>query len=322
MQRQLNKPLAVGQKGLRYTVRPGMTLNAIANELADKGILEHPKYFAFEARRQGKASQIQAGQYQLATATTPLKLLDMFIKGRVIQYTFTLVEGWNFKQMIAAIAAEKNLIHTLGNASADEIMRRIGDANVHPEGRFFPDTYYFTAGTTDVQMLRRAYRTMEHELERAWQGRDAKLPYTTPYEALIMASIVEKETAKPEERAQIAGVFVRRLKVGMKLQTDPTVIYALRDTFDGNLRRRDLGIDSPYNTYRHKGLTPTPIAMPSAAAIHAALHPGDGDALYFVAKGDGSHQFSTTLREHNWAVARYQRRASAPSRLGKRDERK
>ncbi len=232
----------------------------------------------------------------------------MLVEGRVVQYSLTFIEGSTFREMMQTIEQHPKLIHTLRGLDDGMIMERIGQPNTHPEGMFFPDTYTFPAGTADHTILRRAFEDMAKTLVQTWAERARDLPYSSPYQALIMASIVEKETAVSSERPRIAGVFVRRLKRGMLLQTDPTVIYALGQGFDGNIRRGDLQIDSPYNTYRYPGLTPTPIAMPGAASIHAALHPADGDTLYFVAKGDGSHEFSATLDQHNRAVARYQLR--------------
>jgi len=216
------------------------------------------------------------------------------------------VEGWNFKQMRVAIAGQQALEQTLVELSDQEIMQRLGYADEHPEGRFLPDTYHFPKGTTDLAFLKRAYQAMQGLLDAEWEQRDPGLPLNSPYEALILASIVEKETGLASERPEIAGVFVRRLKKGMKLQTDPTIIYGMGESYKGNIRRRDLKQDTPYNTYLHKGLTPTPISMPGADALHAVLHPKEGKSLYFVAKGEGSHQFSKTLVEHNRAVRKYQ----------------
>ena len=235
-----------------------------------------------------------------------LQLLDDLVAGKVIQYALTIPEGLTFRQIMQLLRQQPELRHTLADDSPAAVMQAIGEPGQSPEGRFYPDTYHFPRGTTDVQFLRRAYRTMAGVLQQEWQARDTGLPYKTPYDALIMASIIEKETAVPAERERIAGVFVRRLEKGMRLQTDPTVIYALGQSYDGNIHRRDLSLDSPYNTYRHAGLPPTPIAAPGRDSIDAALHPAPGEELYFVARGDGSHEFSRTLEEHNRAVARYQ----------------
>jgi UPF0755 protein len=253
-----------------------------------------------------RGARIQAGTYRIMTGTTPPALLKQIVEGRVAQFGLTLVEGWNIYQVMDAIERSDSLKHTLRGMSNAQIMERLGRPAEHPEGRFFPETYKFPKGLTDLAFLQRAYRLMEERLAYEWEQREPGLPYKSPYEALIMASIVEKETGLASERRQIAGVFVRRLKKGMRLQTDPTVIYGLGVGFDGNLRRRDLLADNPYNTYRKAGLPPTPIAMPGADAIHAALHPAPGNALYFVARGDGSHHFSATLEEHNGAVIKYQ----------------
>jgi UPF0755 protein len=224
----------------------------------------------------------------------------------VVQYPLTLVEGWTFRQVMEALQADERLEHLIEDPSAEAVMARLGRRGVHPEGRFFPDTYHFTRGSSDLDILKRAHAAMERVLAEEWEARADGLPIESPDEALILASIIEKETGLASERAEIAGVFVRRLRLGMRLQTDPTVIYGLGDDFDGNLRRADLRNDHPYNTYVHAGLPPTPIALPGREAIRAALNPADGETLYFVARGDGSHAFSVTLEEHNRAVRKYQ----------------
>ena len=299
-------PLEVGKSGLHLEVEPGSHFSSIARELQAKGALTHPRYLNWMARLEGVASRIKTGEYLIAPGTTPPQLLRQLSEGKVIQYSLTLVEGWNFYEVMQAVEGDPNLKHTLKGLSDAAIMQRLGHPGEHPEGRFFPDTYYFPRGTADVQFLKRAYREMTERLQQAWQNRDKDLPLRTPYEALILASIIEKETGAPEERPEIAGVFVRRLRKHMRLQTDPAVIYGLGRSFDGNLRRRDLHHDTPYNTYMHRGLPPTPIAMPGEASIYAALHPAPGDALYFVSRGDGTHKFSATLKEHDAAVRRYQ----------------
>lgn len=299
-------PLEVGKQGLDLLVEPGTSLAGLAAALHREGVLDRPRYLIWTARFKGLAHSIQAGEYHVVPGTTPSQLLRQLVAGRVVQYALTLIEGWTFEEMMATVNAQPDLKHTLGGLDGDAVMAALGFPGQHPEGRFYPDTYHFPKGTTDVAFLHRAYRMMQERLEREWAEREEGLPLKTPYEALILASIVEKETGLKEERAAIAGVFIRRLKKGMRLQTDPTVIYGLGGQFDGNIRRRDLSRDNPYNTYRHKGLPPTPIAMPSGDAIHAALHPAPGDALYFVSRGDGSHYFSATLEEHNRAVIRYQ----------------
>jgi UPF0755 protein len=244
----------------------------------------------------------------LQAGLTPEQLLRRLAEGKVVQHSITLVEGESFKLMMQRIAAHPVLEQTLDSIEPDAVMKAVGHPGIHPEGRFLPETYHFPRGSSDVDLLRRAYRDMEAFMQASWAERDSDIPLQTPYDALILASIVEKETAVAEERARISGVFTRRLEKGMRLQTDPTVIYGLGDSFDGDIRYRDLRTDTPYNTYTRSGLPPTPIAMPGKDAILAALHPAEGKALYFVARGDGSHQFSSTLKEHNRAVDRYQRK--------------
>lgn len=300
-------PLSLPPGGIEYTVARGATLRDIAAELAGRGIIREALHLRLLGRARGDAHRIKAGEYALNQGLTPAALLDLLVSGKVIEYSLTLVEGWTFKQVLESVRNHPVIVHTLApDAAPDAAMTAIGRAGQHPEGRFFPDTYLFPRGTTDVQMLLRAYDRMAQVLAEEWEARAEGLPIETPYEALTLASIVEKETGKAEERPEIAGVFVRRLEKRMLLQTDPTVIYGLGDTFDGNLRRRDLERDTPYNTYTRAGLTPTPICMPGRDAIRAVLHPADGDALYFVATGDGGHHFSATLAEHNRAVSRYQ----------------
>jgi UPF0755 protein len=302
----LRTPLSVGNEGAVYVVRPGTSLSQLARGLQHQGIITHPHYLAWLARWHGQAQHIRAGEYRIDPGTTPEELLEMLVAGKVILHSLTIIEGTSFQQMMATVRADEALEHTLKELSPDQIMAKLGHADQHPEGLFYPDTYRFPRGTLDVEFLARAYNTMQQRLDREWESRDPNLPLNTPYEALILASIVEKESALPEERSRIAGVFVRRLRRGMRLQTDPTVIYGLGDSYDGNIRSRDLRKDTPYNTYTRNGLPPTPIAMPSGDSIHAALHPAPGKALYFVAKGDGSHHFSATLEEHNRAVIKYQ----------------
>lgn len=302
----LQTPLKFGSQGLDYQVDPGVNLTQVVSDLSQRGILEHPRYLLWHARWSGNANRIKVGEYHFAKDTTPVKFVTQLSVGKVVQYALTLVEGRSFHQIMDAVNKNEFLSHSLQGLSAKEIMLQLGYPNVHPEGRFFPDTYNFPKGTSDIDFLRRAYRAMEQQLEQAWHERDAGLPFKTPYEALILASIVEKETALPHERSAIAGVFVRRLQRKMRLQSDPTVIYGLGKNYDGNIRRADLSRETPYNTYRRFGLPPTPIAMSGYEAIYAALHPQDGNSLYFVSRGDGSHQFSETLKEHNAAVIRYQ----------------
>ena len=299
-------PLGIPTDGEVYELRPGSTVSTLANDLHEMGYLDKPLYLRLLARWDGSAKKIKAGEYQFSPGMNPRDLLNLLTSGKVMSYSLTLVEGWNFKQVRQAVGQHSALTQTLKHLSPAEIMKELGYPDEHPEGRFLPDTYRFPRGTTDKAFLRRAHEAMRKILEREWSERQEGLPLKTPYEALILASIVEKETGLASERPAIAGVFIRRLRKGMKLQTDPTVIYAMGDEYKGNIRRRDLRRDSPYNTYVHKGLTPTPISMPGADAIRSVLHPEDGKALYFVARGDGSHQFSATLKEHNQAVRKYQ----------------
>lgn len=304
--RFVETPLALPDEGALFTVAPGATVRAVGHDLQRKGYLSNALYLRLLARWSGQASKIQAGEYFLSRGTRPPDLLDQMVAGQVTAYSLTLIEGWTFRQVLEAIGTQDALIQTLQGLSETEIMTRLGHPEQHPEGRFLPETYQFPRGTSDREFLRRAYKGMEQALSEAWAGRAKDLPLASPEQALILASIVEKETGLASERPRIAGVFTRRLKRGMKLQTDPTVIYGLGEAFDGDLRYRDLVTDTPYNTYTRKGLPPTPICMPGRAAIQAALHPADGKALYFVARGNGSHEFSATLEQHNRAVRQYQ----------------
>lgn len=299
-------PLKLPDEGLVYTLSPGTGLRGISQELTAQGLIPYPAYFWFLAYLEGNPRGLKAGEYAICPGSTPRDLLRQLEEGRVIQHALTLVEGWTFSKVMETLRADDRLEQELVGLSDSEVMARLGYPGEHPEGRFFPDTYRFPRGTSDLSFLRRAYQAMVQMINEEWPKRAPGLPLSRPYEALVLASIVEKETAAAHERAEIAGVFVRRLKKGMLLQTDPTVIYGLGEDFDGNLRRQDLERDGPYNTYRRAGLPPTPIALPGRASIHAALHPSPGDALFFVARGDGSHEFSATLAEHNEAVRRYQ----------------
>ncbi len=301
-----NQPMAVAEGGQTVTVSPGMSLNAVARRLQQQQLIDNSRLFVWMARLQGKAGRLQAGEYQVGDAMTPSQLLQQMVEGKVLQYGITIVEGTNFRDLMQQLGDNPYLRHTLAGLDAKTVMEKLGHPDEHPEGRFLPETYHFPRGLSDVEFLRRAYQAMQERLDHEWQGRAEGLPLKTPYEALILASIVERETGLVSERQAIAGVFVRRMKKGMRLQTDPTVIYGMGLDYDGNLRRRDLLTDTPYNTYTRSGLPPTPIAMPGADAIHAALHPDDSDKLYFVARGDGSHYFSATLEEHNRAVTEFQ----------------
>lgn len=299
-------PLTLSEESALLDVPNGMSLRGLSDSLTSRGLMDHPYYFMALAHWRGDAARIKAGEYEIPIGTRPPQLLDRLIAGKVVQRSITLVEGWTIARALDAIAADERLKKTFEEPTTKVLMAAIGQPGLHAEGRFFPDTYHFAKGASDVDIMRRAFATMERVLEEEWAKREEGLPLESPYEALVLASIIEKETGRASERPAIAGVFVRRLIKGMKLQTDPTVIYGMGDAFNGNLRRVDLQRDTPYNTYVHHDLPPTPIALPGQAAIHAALHPQDGDSLYFVAKGDGSHWFSATLDEHNRAVRRYQ----------------
>ncbi|MEJ2609526.1 MAG: endolytic transglycosylase MltG [Candidatus Thiodiazotropha sp.] len=302
----IHQPLNLPEAGLDYRLNSGTSMRVLSQDLQQKGILHKPLFLELFARWSGYASRLKAGEYHLPSGITPPQLLEILSSSRVIQHALTIIEGWTFRQMMSAVRLNPVLQKTLDGMDDDQVMQQLGLGGEHPEGRFYPDTYHFPRGTTDAEFLLRAYHRMEKSLQELWSERASDLPLKSPYEALILASIIERETGLPEERKQIAGVFIRRLKLGMLLQTDPTVIYGMGDAYDGNIRKRDLLQDTPYNTYVHKGLTPTPIAMPSRAAIEAALHPDPGKTLYFVATGKGGHYFSKTLKEHNKAVRKYQ----------------
>lgn len=308
VQRFADAPLAIVDDEPHLQVAPGSSLLRIVGALRARNATDQPvAFWRLLAWHMGIAQKLHAGEYRLEPGLTPRGLLRRMARGEVVQYRFTLVEGWDFRQLKAALQARSDLQNTLQGLSDAEIMRRIdAAAPSSPEGRFLPETYAYTRGARDIDLLRRAYRDMQTALEAAWAQRDRNGPLRTPEQLLILASIVEKETGRADERPRIAGVFARRLEKGMRLQTDPTVIYGLGETFDGNLTRRHLETDTPYNTYLRAGLPPTPIAMPGKDALHASARPADGDALYFVARGDGSHHFSANLAEHLAAVSKYQ----------------
>jgi UPF0755 protein len=305
-QRFVETPLSLPSEGAAFLVPSGATVAAVAGDLSAAGFIDDPIYLVWYARWKKLAHRIRAGEFRLEPGMTAPEFLDLLVSGKTISHSLTLIEGWTFKQVRAAVAGHAVILSTLGELSDAEIMRQLGLPDEHPEGRFFPDTYLFPKGTTDLAFLKRTYRRMQDELAKLWPERAAELPLKTPYQALILASIVEKETGLAEERPHIAGVFVNRLRRGMRLQTDPTVIYGLGERFDGNLRRVHLQENTPYNTYVHAGLPPTPICMPGRAALAAVLNPLSTEDLYFVARGDGSHEFSETLRAHNNAVRKYQ----------------
>lgn len=306
----VNRPLQLATSPVELSIEPGGTLTSVTQQLRAAGVEMRGWDFLLLARLAGKAGAIKAGSYEIERGTTPRGLLAMLTAGDVRQVSIALIEGWTFRQVRAALDAHPDLQHESRLLADADILRRIGASESHPEGLFFPDTYLFAKQSSDIALLRRAYHEMRRHLDLAWGARSDGLPYATPYEALTMASIVEKETGKPDDRPLIASVFANRLRAGMLLQTDPTVIYGLGERFDGNLRKRDLLADSAYNTYLRLGLPPTPIAMPGVAAMRAALNPQPTDYFYFVARGDGSSAFSRSLDEHNRAVARYIRKPS------------
>lgn len=303
----MSTPLVLPVTPFEFRVKSGSSMKGVAQQLADAGLIKHPFAFTLAARLTGKGSAIKAGNYALEGVITPWQLLQKLTKGDLTQTQVQFIEGWNFKQVRQTLDRIPNLQHDTRGLSDAEVMAKLGFPEQHPEGRFFPDTYFFSSGMSDLAILKRAHTLMQTQLEKVWSKRAAKLPYATMEEALILASIVEKETGQAVERPMIAGVFANRLRVGMLLQTDPTVIYGLGERFDGNLRKHDLQTDTPYNTYTRAGLPPTPIAMPGLEALRAAVNPAPTKALYFVARGNGAHQFSSTLAEHNQAVNKYQR---------------
>jgi len=302
----VSTPIKLDTPTLEMDLKAGSSLTSVSQQLVQQGILQEPWSFILLVRAFGKAGEIKAGNYLIESGITPYDLFVTLTNGNSMQASIIFIEGWTFAQMRAALMKNEAIKHVTIAYTDQQILSNIGAKETMPEGLLFPDSYYFTHGMSDQEILKRAYQAMQTKLDKAWQNRDAGLPYNSPYQALIMASIVEKETGKGDERPLIAGVFLNRLRMGMRLQTDPAVIYGLGEHFDGNLRKNDLLTDTPYNTYTRDGLPPTPIAMPGLAAIEAALHPDKTKALYFVGKGDGSHAFSATLVEHNQAVARYQ----------------
>jgi UPF0755 protein len=289
------------------SIEPGTSAKAIAQAVADAGLDTSPTMLYVWFRLSGQSRQMRAGSYEIAPGTSPKRLLSMLVRGEESLRTVTIVEGWNWRQVRQALAKAEHLrpdSRTLDDAA---LMAQLGRTGVAPEGRFYPDTYSYAKGTSDLAVLQRAMKAMDKQLQQAWQARQSGAALQSPEQALILASIVEKETGKAQDRPEISGVFNNRLRIGMRLQTDPTVIYGLGEAFDGNLRRVHLTTDNPWNTYTRSGLPPTPIAMPGKAALLAAVQPAKTQAIYFVAKGDGSSHFSATLDEHNRAVNRYQR---------------
>lgn len=305
--RFLDAPVDVPADGLTFEIRQGTPFIAVSEALAEQGVIDHPQLFSWYARLKGKGDSIHAGEYRIQAGLTPPELLGKFTSGKVLLHAFTIVEGWTFRQVLDSLSRHEAVTHTLTYEDWPGLLESLGSDASRPEGLFLPETYLFPRHAKDVDLLRRAYHNMQDTLDAEWSDRDGNLPLSTKYEALILASIVEKETARVDERAKIAGVFARRLEKGMRLGADPTVIYGIGEDFDGNLTRGHLTTDTPYNTYTRSSLPPTPIAMPGRAAIHAVLHPAPGDELYFVATGlgDGSHAFSTTKAEHEAAVREY-----------------
>jgi UPF0755 protein len=317
--RSLDEPLQVAAP-LTFKVPAGSRLARVAADLSARGVLARPRALVLYARWKGIASAIKAGEYEIEPGLTPRDLLDKLVTGQVLLHSLTIVDGWRVQDLLTAMRRNPDVLATLPATSVD-VMEKLGTPGVNSEGQFLPETYRFASGTTDVEILRQAHAALARTLSAAWMNRDPSIPLHNIDELLVMASIVEKESGLPEELPKIAGLYLHRLKIGMRLQADPTVIYGLGDSYDGDLHTIDLRTDGPYNTYTRTGLPPTAIALPGAAAIEATAHPENTDALYFVAsgRGDGSHVFSATLGEHNAAVAKYlarqrQRAASESAR--------
>ena len=309
----LHSEMDIPEDSVVFEIPAGSAFATVSRDLAERGFIDHPDWYRWYARLLDKAGGVHAGEYLIEVGTTPAQLLEMFIAGDVQLYSFTIVEGWTFRELVTALTADETVEVSIVYEDWPAVLESFSADVEHPEGLFLPETYRFPKGTTGVDILRQAYALMQRTLEEEWQDRDTNLPLRSGYEALILASIVEKETALATERPKIAGVFTRRLVQGMRLQTDPTVIYGIGVDFNGNLTRLDLRTDTPYNTYTRGGLPPTPIALPGRDAINAALHPAAGSELYFVATGlgDGSHKFSATKAEHDIAVQEYLRRQRA-----------
>ncbi|MDO8908952.1 MAG: endolytic transglycosylase MltG [Pseudohongiella sp.] len=288
-------------------IEPGQSLTRISYQLADAGYLTWPRVFVAWARWEGLDRSIKTGEYELTPGLTPVTLMDLLMSGRNVQYPLTLIEGWTARQALQHLWQQDTIVPTLQDLSDDELLQKLQSPFPFLEGTLFPDTYFHTRGTTDEAIIRRAHRQLISVLESEWLQRAQGLPYENQWEALIMASIIEKESGYQAEKADISGVFVRRLQQGMRLQSDPTVIYGVGDAYTGVIRRSDLDTTTPWNTYRISGLPPSPIALSGRDSIRASLNPNDGTALYFVSRGDGSHQFSNTLQEHNAAVRQYLR---------------
>jgi UPF0755 protein len=299
--------LALPKSPLQFSISPGSSLRGAIQQMVEAGVIKDALPFEVLTRIFGDPRNVKAGNYEVEKGITPLELIDRISRGRNSALAITFVEGWTFRQMRKALDENVALKHDTQGLSDADVLQRLGIEQQSPEGLFFPNTFHFSTGMSDLNILRRSYELMQKHLAAQWEQRAPDLPLTTPYEALVLASIIEKETGRAVERSIISAVFLNRLKLGMKLQTDPTVIYGMGEAFDGNLRKQDLVTDTPYNTYVRTGMPPTPIAMPGLASLYAALHPAATDALYFVAKGDGSSHFSKSLEEHDRAVTKYQK---------------
>lgn len=301
------QPILSGSAPLPFSIRAGSGVSSSVQQMSDAGLPLNGTLFELLVRVSRQGSRLKAGNYELKPGTTPWRLVEQLVRGEFAQESLTIIEGWNFRQMRKAMAAHPGIRQDTAGMSDQQILDKLGIGYKGAEGLFFPDTYLFAKGASDLQILKQAHAALMKKLNEQWDKRDASLPYKSPYEALIMASIVEKETGMRSERGMIAGVFVNRLRKGMLLQTDPTVIYGMGDSYQGNIRKRDLTTDTPYNTYTRAGLPPTPIALMGAESLAAAFHPAVTDALYFVSRGNGSSYFSNNLDEHNRAVNQYQR---------------
>ncbi len=306
---RINLPVHPPAIPFEFSIEQGSSLKSVARQLADAGALSDDWTFILLSRLTGTASSVKAGDYEITAGISPLQLLKRITSGDITQSEIRLIEGWTFSQVRRFLDEHPAVRHDTAGMSDAKILQLIGADERAAEGLFFPDTYFFARGSSDLAILKRAYHAMQSHLATAWAGRAADLPLTDPYQALILASIVEKETGRESDRAMVAGVFINRLRLRMLLQTDPTVIYGLGDKFDGNLRKKDLTQDQEFNTYTRPGLPPTPIALPGLASIHAALNPARTKALYFVSKGNGESHFSDNLAEHNRAVSKYQKRS-------------
>lgn len=302
------QPIVGEGDSIPFTISKGSGAHAAGQQIAEAGVPIQPLLFNLLARFTGKSGKLKAGSYELKPGTTPVRLIDQLVRGEYAQESLTIIEGWTFRQMRQAIAGHKGLKHDTVGLSDSELMEKLGSEYKQPEGLFFPDTYLFAKGSSELAIYKQAHTALLQHLGTAWAQRAPDLPYADQYQALTMASIVEKETGQKSERAMIASVFVNRLRLGMMLQTDPTVIYGLGEKFDGNIRKKDLETDTPYNTYTRNGLPPTPIALPGLQSLGAALAPAKSGALYFVSRGNGSSQFSDNLTDHNRAVNQYQRK--------------